>query len=219
MKEEKLNWSKDKTVRILNALVEIKNRNLWRKNIVEHRGTKGIETERIILRKFTKEDAEVMFKNWQSDSKVTEFLRWPTAINVSEAEQVIDEWIKGYETPDFYQWAIVLKEVGEPIGTISVVDKNEKLDIVHIGYCIGSKWWHQGITTEAFKAIIPFFFEEVGVNRIESQHDPNNPNSGKVMQKCGLRYEGTLRQADWSNKGVVDACMYSLLKSEWAGMS
>ncbi len=69
--------------------------------------------------------------------------------------------------------------------------------------------------TEAFKAIIPFFFNEVGVNRIESQHDPNNPNSGKVMQKCGLKYEGTLRQADWSNKGVVDACMYSLLKSEW----
>lgn len=68
---------------------------------------------------------------------------------------------------------------------------------------------------EAFNAIIQFFFEEVGVNRIESQHDPNNPNSGKVMQKCGLRYEGTLRQADWSNKGVVDACMYSLLKSEW----
>ena len=66
-----------------------------------------------------------------------------------------------------------------------------------------------------FKAIIPFFFKEVGVNRIESQHDPNNPNSGKVMQKCGLKYEGTLRQADWNNKGIVDACMYSLLKSEW----
>ena len=66
-----------------------------------------------------------------------------------------------------------------------------------------------------FKAIIPFFFKEVGANRIESQHDPNNPNSGKVMKKCGLRYEGTLRQADWSNKGVVDACMYSLLRSEW----
>ena len=57
--------------------------------------------------------------------------------------------------------------------------------------------------------------EEVGVNRIESQHDPNNPNSGLVMKKCGLKYEGTLRQADWSNKGIVDACMYSLLKAEW----
>lgn len=182
---------------------------------MEHKGTKEIETERLILRQFIKDDAEAMFKNWESDSKVTEFLRWKTAVDIGEAESVLSDWIRGYERLDFYQWAIVLKELGEPIGSISVVGKNELLDIVHIGYCIGSKWWHKGITSEAFLAIIPFFFEEVGVNRIESQHDPNNPNSGKVMQKCGLQYEGTLRQADWSNKGTVDACMYSLLKSEW----
>ncbi len=182
---------------------------------MEHKGTQIITTERLLLRQFNKNDSEAMFRNWQSDSKVTEFLRWKTAKDISEAERVIHEWIQRYEHRDFYQWAIVLKEIGEPIGSISVVGKNENLGIVHIGYCIGSKWWHQGITSEAFKAIIPFFFEEVGVNRIESQHDPNNPNSGKVMKKCGLKYEGTLRQADWSNRGVVDACMYSLLKSEW----
>ena len=182
---------------------------------MNHKGTITIETKRLLLRRFHHNDAQAMFENWESDSKVTEFLQWKTATDVSEAEQVLCEWINGYEHNDFYLWAIVLKELGEPIGSISVVGKNEKLDIVHIGYCIGSKWWHQGITTEAFKAIIPFFFEEIGVNRIESQHDPNNPNSGKVMQKCGLKYEGTLRQADWSNKGIVDACMYSLLRSEW----
>lgn len=182
---------------------------------MEHKGTKIIETERLLLRPFQLNDAEPMFQNWESDSKVTEFLRWKTASDISEAEKVIDEWVQGYKNRDFYQWAIVLKDIKEPIGSISVVGKNEKLGIVHIGYCIGSKWWNQGLTTEAFQAIIPFFFKEVGVNRIESQHDPNNPNSGRVMKKCGLRYEGTLRQADWSNKGIVDACMYSLLKSEW----
>jgi len=107
------------------------------------------------------------------------------------------------------------KQRKEGIGTISVVDKNDDLNILHIGYCIGSKWWHKGITSEAFSAIIPYLFNEVGANRIEAQHDPNNPYSGNVMKKCGLTYEGTLRQADISNKGIVDACMYSLLKSEW----
>ena len=126
---------------------------------MEHKGTKNIETERLLLRQFNKDDAVAMFKNWESDSKVTEFLRWPTALDISEAEQVLNEWVQGYENLDFYQWAIVLKEIGEPIGSISVVDKNESLDIVHIGYCIGSKWWHHGFTTEAFKAIIPFFFD------------------------------------------------------------
>ena len=78
---------------------------------MEHRGTKEIETERLILRQFTRSDAEAMFKNWESDPRVTEFLRWPTAKDVSDAEQVLDEWIRGYDDPDFYQWAIVLKEI------------------------------------------------------------------------------------------------------------
>lgn len=69
--------------------------------------------------------------------------------------------------------------------------------------------------SEAFAKIIPFLFEEVGAKRIEAQHDPNNPASGKVMEKCGLKYEGTLRNADWSNKGIVDAAMYGLLVEEY----
>ncbi len=59
-----------------------------------------------------------------------------------------------------------------------------------------------------------FFFGKVGVNRIEARHDPGNPNSGKVMMKCGMRYEGTLRSSDRNNQGICDASYYSLLKSE-----
>ena len=182
---------------------------------MKHKGTIKIETDRLILRKFVASDAEAAFQNWTSDNRVTEFLRWPTHKSIDETEQVLNAWIAGYEKPDFYQWAIVLKEINEPIGTISVVDMDERTEKIHIGYCIGSKWWHLGYTSEAFSAIMPFFFEQVETKRIESQHDPNNPNSGKVMSKCGLTYEGTLRKADWSNKGIVDACMYGILSSDY----
>ncbi len=183
---------------------------------MNHMGTVKIETKRLLLRQFKERDIDAAFNNWTSDEKVAEFLRWPTHKSIETTEGILKEWIDLYKNKDFYQWAIVFKEYGDvPIGTISVVDKNEKLNIVHIGYCIGSKWWNQGITSEAFSGIIPFLFDEVKVNRIESQHDPNNPNSGKVMTKCGLKYEGTLRQADFSNKGVVDAAMYSILASEY----
>ncbi len=182
---------------------------------MNHQGTKTIETERLLLRKFRLEDAPAAFRNWTSDERVTEFLRWPTHKEPAVTERVIADWVADSEKPDFYQWAIVLRSLGEPIGTISVVGMNEKLDILHIGYCIGSRWWRQGITGEAFMAIIPYLFREVGANRIEAWHDPNNPNSGAVMKKCGLTYEGTLRQADYSNKGIVDACVYSILRSEW----
>ena len=182
---------------------------------MKHKGTITIETNRLCLRAFKLSDTEAAFKNWTSDEKVTEFLRWQTHTDISITERVISSWVEESRKKDFYQWAIVLKEINEPIGTISVVDRNEDLNILHIGYCIGSKWCHQGITSEAFMAIIPYLFDEVGVNRIESQHDPNNPHSGTVMKKCGMIYEGTLRQADFSNRGIVDACMYSLLKEEW----
>ncbi len=182
---------------------------------MKHKGTVTIETERIILRKFFAEDVQAAFRNWTNDEKVTEFLRWQVHRNLAVTERVVNDWMNHYKNSDYYQWAIVPKSVNEPIGTISVTDLDEKTGKVHIGYCIGSKWWHSGFTSEAFSAIISFFFEEVEAERIESMHDPENPNSGKVMKKCGLIYEGTLRKSDWSNRGIVDACVYSILASDY----
>lgn len=182
---------------------------------MKHQGTITIETERLVLRAFVIEDVPFAFANWESDDKVTEFLRWQTLHSMDAVKEVIAKWIENYTDKSFYQWAIVLKEINEPIGTISVVDMDEKTNKVQIGYCIGSKWWHKGYTSEAFAAIIPFLFNNVKAGRIESQHDPNNPNSGKVMKKCGLKYEGTLRKADWSNKGIVDTCIYGLLAEDY----
>ena len=115
----------------------------------------------------------------------------------------------------FYQWAIVPKELGEPIGSISVVSVKEKTETIHIGYCIGFDWWGKGYTSEALAAIIKFFFESVGALRIESQCDPENRASGRVMEKCGMQYEGTLRKADFSNKGIVDARVYAILAEDY----
>lgn len=183
---------------------------------MEHKGTIKLETERLILRPFAEEDIPAAFQNWTNDPQVTKYLRWPVHGTLSVTETVVKGWIEGYRSPAFYQWAIVPKELGQPIGTISVVDMDERTEKVHIGYCIGSRWWGKGYAAEAFSRIIPFLFDQVKAKRIEAQHDPNNPNSGKVMVKCGLRYEGTLRKADWSNQGIVDACMYALLAEDYS---
>ncbi len=183
---------------------------------MEHLGTKQLETQRLILRKFKLSDAGAMFRNWASDDEVTRFLMWPSHKDVSVSENILKEWISKYDDKKFYQWAITLKpNVGEPIGGISVVDMDDRLQMVHIGYCIGRKWWHQGITSEALAELIRFFFDEVGVNRVESRHDPNNPNSGKVMQKCGLKYEGTIKQGDWNNQGICDYSIYGLVREDY----
>ena len=182
---------------------------------MKHCGTRQLETDRLILRRFVNEDAAAMYKNWASDDAVTKFLMWPTHSSEEISRGVTKDWVNSYANEKYYQWAIVLKENGdEPIGSISVVDMKENISAAHIGYCIGRTWWNKGITSEALKAVMAFLFDEVDVNRIEARHDPRNPNSGKVMQKCGMKYEGTLRSADWNNQGICDACYYALLKSE-----
>ena len=182
---------------------------------MKHKGTVRIETKRLIMRQFLDDDSGCAFRNWMSDEHVTEFLRWKAHRDIGETKTVIQGWREKYVDSSFYQWAIVLKAINEPIGSITVVDQDEKTEKIHVGYCIGRKWWHQGITSEALNALISFFFQEVEVNRIESQHDPNNPFSGRVMEKCGLKYEGTLRQTDWNNNGLVDACVYGILREDW----
>ena len=182
---------------------------------MEHKGTKELASERLILRKFTIEDAKAMYQNWASDPEVTKYLRWPAHKDESVTEAIIENWIADYENPSFYQWAIVPKNLQQPIGNISIVGMNEKTNTLHIGYCIGKKWWHMGYTSEALKTIMSFLFLEVKANRLESQHDPNNPNSGAVMKKCGLQFEGILRSADWNNQGIVDAAMYSILAKDF----
>lgn len=117
--------------------------------------------------------------------------------------------------PDFYDWKIELKSLGQPVGSIGVTAVHEEIEAVEIGYCLGYDWWHKGIMTEAFRAVIRYLFEEVGVNRIAAQHDPRNPHSGDVMKKCGLQYEGTLRQAGKNTQGVCDVATYAILKEDY----
>lgn len=183
--------------------------------MLHHQGTKVLETERLILRQLVVEDAEKCFSNWMSDPEVTKYLTWQTHKNIEETKSILKYWCSKYEDNDFYQWVIVLKENNEPIGTISVVSTNENIDAAEIGYCIGKRWWRQGYTSEALSRVIAFLFEEVKANSVYASHDIENPNSGKVMRKCGMKYEGTLRQSKRNNRGIVDACMHSILAEEY----
>lgn len=183
--------------------------------MIRHQGTQRLETERLILRRFRIQDAEAMYANWASDPEVTKYLTWAPHASVDVTRAVLMEWIQSYADGKTYQWAIVPRGNGDqPIGSIGAVHVNDAASEVTIGYCIGKPWWHQGITSEALKAVTAFFFDAAGVSRIAARHDVKNPNSGKVMRKCGMKYEGIMRGSDRNNQGICDTCCYALLKSE-----
>lgn len=182
---------------------------------MNHKGTKIIETKRLILRPFREDDGAPMFRNWASDPEVTKYLTWPAHETVEVSEWVVKSWANESNNPQIYQWAIELKQLHEPIGSISAVETDDRTGTATIGYCIGRRWWGQKITAEALQAVIAFFFSEVNANCVNACHDPHNPNSGRVMKKCGMVYEGTRRACGVNNQGVCDEAWYSILKKEY----
>lgn len=182
--------------------------------MLTHQGTQVLETSRLLLRPFILEDAPAMYHNWASDPQVCRYLTWPVHQDESISRMVLADWVASYTDKTFYQWAIVIKESGQPIGSISAMHINEQIESVEIGYCIGHPWWHQGITSEALQAVIDYLFK-AGFSRIYARHDTQNPHSGAVMRKCGMTCEGTLRRSDRNNTGICDATYYAILREEW----
>ena len=182
---------------------------------MEHKGTARLETERLILRPFREEDGDAMFRNWTHDPEVTRYLTWRPHPDADASRSIAALWEQGSQKPDFYQWAIVPKELDEPIGSISVVRINEAYANAEIGYCIGRPWWGRGLTAEALRAVIVFLIREVGFRRVSALHDVNNPHSGRVMQKAGMRREGVLRASGANNDSpCCDLALYSILADE-----
>ncbi len=184
--------------------------------MLKHAGTKIIETQRLILRQFKEEDASDMFNNWASDDEVTRYLSWQTHSDIEVSKKILKMWIDEYSTQENYNWAIEIKENESVVGSIALMNIDNNIENCEIGYCISKTFWNKGIITEAFSAVIHFAFRELGFERITGRHHVDNAASGRVMEKCGLKYEGTLRKIHKINTGcLVDCKYYSILKEEY----
>ena len=133
---------------------------------------------------------------------------------MSFTKTLLSRWIEQYEDGDYFNWAMELKESGAVIGNISVVHLDEKVEGAEIGYCMSRAFWGKELMPEALKAVMDFLFDEAGLNRVAAYHDSNNPKSGRVMDKAGMKYEGTLRAAAKNNQGISDRVYHAMLRSD-----
>ena len=176
--------------------------------------TKTIETERLILRKFTMDDAEAMYTNWASDPLTTKHLSWETYTSVDDAKETISKWLEGYEEGS-YNWVVEIKDTHEIIGSICSVGTSKKNNTVTLGYCYGSKYWNHGYASEALRGVIEYLIKDQGFYLVEAHHVTKNPASGRVMQKAGMKYDGTFRLRKLGKDGLRDDLVaYSITKDE-----
>ncbi|VYU37383.1 GNAT family N-acetyltransferase [Clostridium tertium] len=183
--------------------------------MLNHVGTLTIETERLILRKFTYTDNDCMFKYWISDKEIQSLYGEPVYETKEKVKELLDKYISSYDKDDYYRWAIINKETEECIGQIAYFLVDSKNHFAEIEYCIGSKFQRKGLATEATKSIIEFGFNKINLHKVQICHKSINNPSKRVIEKCGFTYEGTLRDYFYDGERYTSRLYYSILKNEF----
>lgn len=165
-----------------------------------------IETERLIIRPLLITDAEHIFKTWTSDPRVTKFMTYSTNKSVTDTKQWLESVAANDDNDKRFEAGFQLKETGKLIGSGGAYYKAQ-YDRWSIGYNIAFDYWHKGYTTEAVRAIVDYLHKEKGIKHFISDHAVDNPNSGKVMEKIGMKFDHDGVYACYDDR-VFDAKYY-----------
>jgi|SRR5438270_5251431 len=174
-----------------------------------------LTTERLLLRSFTTADAPELHELINAREVALNTLRIPFPYPEGEAER----WISTHgEKQNDRVFALTLRKEKTLIGCVGLHVKPEH-DHAELGYWIGVPYWGAGYATEAARAVMQFGFETLSLNRIFASHFSRNPASGRVLQKIGMRYEGTLRRHLKKWDEYIDLECYGVLRSEFQSFS
>jgi ribosomal-protein-alanine N-acetyltransferase len=173
-----------------------------------------LETERLILRKLSLNDANNIFE-YASNTEVSKFLPWETHKTIEDTVAFLKLVEEQFVTLKFIVWGIELKRQKILIGTIALRNWDKADRCIDIGYVISKNYWNKGYATEAVKRVIKFGFEKLNANRVEAHCDENNTASYQVMEKARMKYEGTLRQKVFMKGKFINMRFYSILKEEY----
>ena len=167
--------------------------------------TPTLETERLLLRRFSENDLYALFKI-HSDKDVNTYLPWFPLQSIEEASLFLRErYLDTYRQPYGYKYAICLKNDNIPIGYVNI-GINEPHDL---GYGLLKAFWRNGIVTEAANAVIHQVKKD-GIPYITATHDIKNPRSGNVMKRLGMLYQYSYKE-QWQPKNILTTfCMYQL---------
>ncbi|TLS38138.1 GNAT family N-acetyltransferase [Pseudalkalibacillus caeni] len=173
-----------------------------------------LETPRLLLREINQGDLPEIF-NIFSDKETLRYYGMEPFETEEEAEQLINAFRKGFEENQAIRWGIILKETNNLIGTIGFHNWSKRSFRAEVGYELSSNTLRKGIMTEALNKVIPYAYNEMGLNRIGATVAPENMASRKLLAKFSFREEGLLQDYGYSNGKFFDLMMHALLKRDW----
>lgn len=173
-----------------------------------------IETERLLLRKITLNDANDMFE-YASNPEVSQYTMWSTHTSIEDTKYFLQSLTKMYKRRELVDWGIVHKAEKKFIGTCGFVEWSMTHSRAEIGYALSRRYWGEGYMSEAVNAVIEFGFREMSLNRIMGRCEVHNIASARVMEKVGMQREGILRQHLFVKDRYWDLKIYSILREEF----
>jgi ribosomal-protein-alanine N-acetyltransferase len=177
----------------------------------------ALETPRLLLRRIAMSDAQDLFA-FGRDPEVARHVLWNAYESIAEARKYVRYLQRQYRSGEPGSWGIECKPHRKIIGTIGFMWRNCDHNSAEVGYSLSRAYWNRGIMSEALTETLRFGFETMGLNRIEAQHEFDNPASGRVMEKAGMRREGTLRNRLFNKGRYVDMVLYAVLRGEFKGL-
>ncbi|MBR2459800.1 MAG: GNAT family N-acetyltransferase [Clostridia bacterium] len=150
------------------------------------------QTPRLLLRKIESGDCSDMYC-YSSREQTTRYLLWNPHPGEYATRAIIDNLRNAYREGTYFELAVVLRETGKMIGTCGITSVDESNFCAEVGYVLSPDYWGQGIAAEAAAVLINFAFCELGAHRVEARFMKGNENSRRVMEKCGMSYEGMQR--------------------------
>ena len=146
-----------------------------------------LETSRLLIRNFEKDDAHSCFEGWGKDKNLGKFiLGYP--MEEKQMKALVSAW-SGNENA----WVIVEKESGNCIGYITVDIPYKELEIGEIGYVIGERFQNKGYAYEAINRIVQEYLFNKGLYMLEAKYNASNIASGNLLKKLGFQVDGELR--------------------------
>ncbi|MGV3696795.1 GNAT family N-acetyltransferase [Flavobacterium sp.] len=175
----------------------------------------NLETERLFLRRLTKDDADEIFA-LRSNPEIMQYIPRPLAKSKEEALEHIAMIEDKIVNNTGINWGITLKGNSKVIGIIGIFQIYPENHRAEIGYMIFPDQFGKGYTTEAIKAVLEYGFDQMNLHSIEAIIDPGNIASERVLQKNGFVKEAHILENGLWNGKFFDTVIYSLLRRNFS---
>ncbi|AMB93667.1 GNAT family N-acetyltransferase [Aerococcus sanguinicola] len=180
---------------------------------MNHKGTKTIETQNLLLRKFDVSDYEQMYRNWAGDSQLTQYASWGVHESKRTTKKLLEHWQPKRTNDKIYRWGVEDKSSQALIGEIHVKRIVKKIAACELEFLFAQSDQRTELGAEAVRTVTHFLFDAVQAERVQVGIDVEDQANQAILEACDYQEEGIQKRGLANNRGIVDRRWFAVVKA------